>query len=91
MTKTEQEAADKAAAALAEARALADSNYADLPDAPEPMTMRVRATDPEQGEFVIINTVDFDPGTHVPYDTEAEKQVSRMLARRRIRLRKQLE
>lgn len=91
-TQAEQDAADLATAkALEEATALAESNYANLPETPEPMTMRVVAKDPEQGEFVIINTSDFNPDRHTPFDDEATQQAARHLAHRRVlRLRKRL-
>lgn len=31
-------------------------------------TVRVKATDPEQGEFVTINAADFDPAVHERFD-----------------------
>jgi hypothetical protein len=85
---TQREEAAKAAAqkVLDDAAAMEASNYADLSEAPEPMTMRVKATDPEQGEFILINTSDFDSAVHTPFDKDAE----RVVARRRARLRKTL-
>lgn len=37
-------------------------------------TVKVKATDPEQGAFVIINEVDFDPAVHEAFEEETEAQ-----------------
>jgi hypothetical protein len=39
----------------------------------EVATLRIKATDPEQGEFVIINEADFDPEQHERFDAVPEK------------------
>lgn len=86
---TPEEAAAQAAAAklIEEAKAQEEAGYVDLPDAPEPMTMLIIATNPEeQGPCVLINSADFDSTIHEPYDEAAK----RLIARRRARLRKQL-
>lgn len=37
----------------------------------DPQTMRVMPAHPSQGEWVVINAVDFDPVMHVEYDEQA--------------------
>lgn len=39
----------------------------------EVLTMRIKATSLEQGEFVIINEADFDPEQHERFDPVPEK------------------
>lgn len=80
---TEAELAAAAAAKRARliAEAESDAGHAVV----DPMTMRVKAHAPEQGEFIVIDVVNFDPAVYEPFDAEAERIVGRRRARTRLR------
>ena len=37
-------------------------------------TIKVKPTDPEQGEYVVINEADFDPAVHERFEVVASKR-----------------
>jgi hypothetical protein len=40
-------------------------------------TIKIKPSDPEQGEYVIINADDFDPSVHTRLDDEAQPKRGR--------------